>query len=204
MKLGFLPFRENAKAPSYASIQDSGADVFANFAGIDIQDFLNGNPDLCYEDLILSASGSDILGLELSSGYSVRIPTGIKLLLPQDILTQTFSVTSETDEGPTVEISFRVALQVRPKSGRAYKECLTITNSPGTVDNGYTGELMILITNLTTPDCVDSVQIHSGEKIAQVVLELIPNLGDWEEISEADLEQVESQRGDGGFGSTGV
>lgn len=89
-------------------------------------------------------------------------------------------------------------IQVRPKSGLALKQGLTVLNTPGTVDQGYTGEIQVIVfnTNNTT------VTIPKGMKVAQAVLcpVIQGKFVDFENVNEID----EKDRGNNGFGSTGV
>jgi dUTP pyrophosphatase len=85
-------------------------------------------------------------------------------------------------------------IQVRPRSGLALKHGITVLNSPGTIDADYRGELRTILVNLSE----EPFEIVPGERIAQMVLakhEVI----EWEEVSELD----DTERGVGGFGSTG-
>ncbi len=85
-------------------------------------------------------------------------------------------------------------IQVRPRSGLALKHGITVTNSPGTIDADYRGPVGIILANTSQ----DNFEIKRGDRIAQLVLQ---------EVLQADIEVVselpESQRGAGGFGSTG-
>ena len=85
--------------------------------------------------------------------------------------------------------------QVRPKSGLALRYGLTMPNSPGTIDSGYRGELKVLVINL---DPKKDYQIKKGEKIAQISFSRVEEVI-IREVSELD----ETERGKGGFGSTG-
>jgi dUTP pyrophosphatase len=89
-------------------------------------------------------------------------------------------------------------IQVRPKSGLALKEGLTVLNTPGTVDAGYDGEVKVIIYN-TNPQ---SYQIKKGQKIAQAVLCPVLN-GKFVTLHEV-IELNEKERGSNGFGSTGI
>jgi dUTP pyrophosphatase len=89
-------------------------------------------------------------------------------------------------------------IQVRPKSGLALKEGLTVLNTPGTVDAGYDGEVKVIIYN-TNPQ---SYQIKKGQKIAQAVLCPVIN-GKFVTLHEV-IELNEKERGSNGFGSTGI
>lgn len=88
-------------------------------------------------------------------------------------------------------------LQIRPRSGLAYKNGITVLNSPGTVDTGYRGEIKVLLVNLSDEDFTWDV----GDRIAQGVItsRVSTDFGELEEVKEL----TESERGSGGFGSTG-
>lgn len=89
-------------------------------------------------------------------------------------------------------------IQVRSKSGLALKQGLMVLNSPGTVDQGYTGEIKVIIFNTTN----QRVKIEKGQKIAQGVLSPVV-CGKW--ITLKNVENVEDKdRSDKGFGSTGL
>lgn len=84
--------------------------------------------------------------------------------------------------------------QVRPRSGLAYKKGLSVLNSPGTIDADYRGEVGVILVNLSN----EKVKIEPGERIAQLVLARYETIA-WQEVEHLD----ETQRGAGGFGSTG-
>ncbi len=85
--------------------------------------------------------------------------------------------------------------QVRPRSGLALKHGLTVLNTPGTIDADYRGEIGVVLINLSDREFV----VNPGERIAQMVVA---------RYEQADLEQVElldeTERGEGGYGHTGV
>lgn len=85
--------------------------------------------------------------------------------------------------------------QVRPRSGLALKHGITVLNSPGTIDADYRGELMVLLVNLSGEDFV----ISKGERIAQMVVARHETV-EWEPVDVLD----ETERGEGGYGHTGV
>jgi dUTP pyrophosphatase len=85
--------------------------------------------------------------------------------------------------------------QVRPRSGLAAKNGITVLNSPGTVDADYRGEIGVILANLSNTDFT----INDGERIAQLVIAKHER-AEWISVSELD----ETARGEGGFGSTGV
>lgn len=84
--------------------------------------------------------------------------------------------------------------QVRPRSGLALKKGLSVLNSPGTIDADYRGEVGVILVNLSN----EPVSIAPGERIAQLVLARYEAI-EWQEVSDLD----ETERGSGGFGSTG-
>jgi dUTP pyrophosphatase len=89
-------------------------------------------------------------------------------------------------------------IQVRTKSGLAINQGLMVLNSPGTVDNGYTGEVQVIVFNVNqTP-----FNISAGMKIAQAVLCPVVN-GKWVELIEVK-QILDKDRGENGFGSTGL
>jgi dUTP pyrophosphatase len=103
------------------------------------------------------------------------IPTGIKLSIPDDC-----------------------EIQVRPKSGLAINQGLTVLNTPGTVDSGYNGEIKVIIFNASN----QTVMISKGMKIAQAVLCPVFT-GKYVRLERLDKIE-DTDRGDGGFGSTGL
>jgi dUTP pyrophosphatase len=97
--------------------------------------------------------------------------------------------------GLFVEIPIGYEIQVRPRSGLAFKKGITVLNSPGTIDADYRGEIGVLLVNLSSEPFV----IEDGERIAQLVL------ASYEQASWQEVEILEdSDRGQGGFGSTGT
>ena len=97
--------------------------------------------------------------------------------------------------GIFIELPIGYEAQVRPRSGLAFKKGITVLNSPGTVDADYRGEVGIILVNLSSDDFV----IEDGERIAQMVITKHEQ-ADWVEVEKLE----ESERGSGGFGSTGV
>ena len=89
-------------------------------------------------------------------------------------------------------------IQVRSKSGLALKQGLMVLNSPGTVDQGYTGEIKVILFNTTKND----IKINKGQKIAQAVVSPVVS-GKWIELVKVDNID-DKDRSDNGFGSTGV
>ena len=84
--------------------------------------------------------------------------------------------------------------QVRPRSGLAFKHGLTVLNSPGTIDADYRGEIMVLLVNLGS----ETFRVQRGDRIAQLVIAPVASV---EVVAVEAL--AETERGQGGFGSTG-
>ena len=84
--------------------------------------------------------------------------------------------------------------QVRPRSGLAIKKGITVLNTPGTIDADYRGEVCVILANLSN----EEQTIENGERVCQMVIApvLLPEIAEVEELSDTD-------RGEGGFGSTG-
>ncbi len=95
--------------------------------------------------------------------------------------------------GLSLEIPSGYEVQIRPRSGLALKHAITVPNAPATIDPGYRGELRVILLNLGQ----NPYQIHSGDRIAQMVL------AKYEAVEWEEGELSESVRGAGGFGSSG-
>lgn len=85
--------------------------------------------------------------------------------------------------------------QVRPRSGLAAKNGITVLNSPGTIDADYRGEIKVILVNLSNVPFI----INDGERVAQLVIAAHAS-AEWMEVNEL----IETERGSGGFGSTGT
>ncbi len=85
--------------------------------------------------------------------------------------------------------------QVRPRSGLAARSAITLTNAPGTIDSDYRGEIKILMINHGQ----EPVTIYHGERIAQLLFAPVPEV-EWIEVESL----IATERGEGGFGSTGI
>lgn len=96
--------------------------------------------------------------------------------------------------GLFIELPAGYEAQIRPRSGLAFKHGITVLNSPGTVDADYRGEVKVLLINLSATDFL----INDGERIAQMVVASHEQVK-WEQTSALN----DSERGAGGFGSTG-
>jgi dUTP pyrophosphatase len=122
-------------------------------------------------------------GFDLYSTIEINIPPFGRALIPT---------------GLKLSIPDEYEIQVRPKSGLALNQGLTVLNTPGTVDSGYVGEIKVIMFNTSN----ETVNISKGMKVAQAVLCPVVN-GRY--VSLNLVEKVEDKdRGDNGFGSTGI
>ena len=126
------------------------------------------------------SSGMDVRACFKEEGDSITIASGERVLVPT---------------GLSMKVSEGYEIQVRPRSGLALKKGLSLPNTPGTIDSDYRGEVQVILINLGQ----ESVEVKDGERIAQLVvcpvvkanIAIVNNLDD-------------TERGEGGFGSTGV
>jgi dUTP pyrophosphatase len=125
---------------------------------------------------------------ELSAGLDLRanlnLPINLKPL--ERVLVPT---------GLFIELPKGMEAQIRPRSGLAFKNGITVLNSPGTIDADYRGEIKVLLVNLSNTDFI----INDGERVAQMVIAKHETIK-WDGV--ASLE--ETKRGAGGFGHTGT
>lgn len=119
-------------------------------------------------------------GLDLFAAEAMEIPSGETRLVKTGI---------------SIELPPATEAQVRPRSGLALKHSVTVLNSPGTIDEGYRGEVGVILINHGK----NSFKVDAGMKIAQMVVKQVPHA---EIIEAATLS--ETRRGTGGFGSTGT
>ncbi len=96
--------------------------------------------------------------------------------------------------GLYMELPAGYEAQVRPRSGLAIRQGITILNAPGTIDSDYRGEIKIALVNLSGEEQV----IHPGDRIAQLVIQKVESV-EWKEVNILS----ETLRSEGGFGSTG-
>jgi len=96
--------------------------------------------------------------------------------------------------GLFMEIPVGFEAQVRPRSGLALKKGLTVLNTPGTIDSDYRGEVGVILVNLSN----EEVKVEPGERVAQLIVASFEQVA-WEEAAALQ----ETERGTGGFGSTG-
>ena len=118
-------------------------------------------------------------GCDVRSDHDATINPGHKMLIKTGLF---------------VEIPIGYEIQVRPRSGLAFKKGLTVLNSPGTIDADYRGEIGVILINHGT----EQVFLERGERIGQLVLNKVEQIK-WDSV----LVLSDTNRGTGGFGSTG-
>ena len=128
--------------------------------------------------------------------YTTNQSAGMDLRanLDQPIVLKTLDRTL-VKTGLFIELPIGYEAQIRPRSGLAFKKGITVLNSPGTIDADYRGEIGVILVNLSDEEFV----INDGERVAQMVIAKHEQ-ANWDEV----IELIETQRGSGGFGSTGV
>lgn len=97
--------------------------------------------------------------------------------------------------GIYVQLRPGTEIQIRPRSGMALKKGLSVLNTPGTIDSEYTGEIGIILVNLSPDDVI----VEHGKRVAQMVCAKVVHM-ELEEVSELD----ETLRGGSGYGSSGI
>ena len=126
-------------------------------------------------------------GTEASAGVDLRANITESIILKP--LERTLVKT-----GLFIELPIGFEAQVRPRSGLALKNGITVLNTPGTIDADYRGEVGVILVNLSSEEFI----IHPGDRIAQIVFAAVTQ-------AKLELTEVlsETNRGEGGFGSTG-
>ncbi len=131
------------------------------------------------EELAPRKAHHDDAAYDLRANAPLALPPGQVKLVPTGLF---------------LELPEGFEAQVRPRSGLALKHGISVLNSPGTIDAGYRGEVGIILLNTGAHE----FQIQRGDRIAQMVIHKLP------EVELVRVEQInETQRGAGGFGSTG-
>jgi len=134
------------------------------------------------------------------SGFDLRVSLDRDINITEEVLEEIVLKPFETRLIHTdlyFDIPFGFEVQVRSRSGLA-KNGVIVTNSPGTVDRGYTGEICVLLTNLSDKN----YHISQGDRIAQAVLTPVSSSNITRLVEISSIEETE--RGAGGFGSTGI
>ena len=132
------------------------------------------------EDLFPRKAHEDDAAFDLRSRVDAVIPSGKITLVPTGVF---------------MELPVGYEAQVRPRSGLALKHGITVLNTPGTIDAGYRGEVGVILINAGPADFT----VARGDRIAQMVVQ---KLADVELVAAEQLS--DTNRGTGGFGSTGV
>jgi len=122
---------------------------------------------------------------------------GMDICVSQDTIIYPFDTTL-VKTGIFVGLPDGYELQVRPRSGLSLKTKFRVANSPGTIDSGYTGEICIIADNIGQ----DRIELKTGDRIAQIVLQAVPQIC-WVEVDNKQELGI-TGRGTAGFGSTGV
>ena len=131
------------------------------------------------QDLLPAKAHADDAAFDLRSRADMIVPVNKSTLVPTGVF---------------IELPVNYEAQVRPRSGLALKHNITLTNSPGTIDAGYRGEVGVVMFNHGP----EEFAIKRGDRIAQMVIAELPEV----ELAVCS-ELSESSRGEGGFGSTG-
>ena len=132
-------------------------------------------------------------GLDLPA-YATEGAAGMDVVSAEDVTIQP-GARHPVATGLALAIPAGYEIQVRPRSGLAFKHGITVPNTPGTIDSDYRGELKVLLINHGS----EPFTIARGDRVAQLVLAPVVQAS-WREVEELDA----TARGARGFGSTGV
>ncbi|MFP3206571.1 MAG: dUTP diphosphatase [Hydrogenobaculum sp.] len=127
--------------------------------------------------------------------YATAGASGLDLFCIDDVVVIRPLERALVSTGIAIELPEGYEAQIRPRSGLALKKGVTVLNSPGTIDHDYRGEIKVILINLSDKEVV----IEKGERIAQMVIAPVLKV----EVVEVK-ELSNTQRQDGGFGSTGM
>jgi dUTP pyrophosphatase len=201
--LGFDPEILNDIQNHFKTIQEeSGVEIDEDD---EYQKYLEELIGMTYEEMnedALKAIKAKTLRVELLNNdakfpeYAYPSDSGFDLFSTEDVILQPFG-RALVPTGIKLSIPEEFEIQVRPKSGLAINQGLTVLNTPGTVDSGYNGEIKVIIFNTNNI----TVSISKGTKIAQAVLCPVVN-GKYVNLIQVDKVK-DGDRGDNGFGSTG-
>lgn len=191
-------FRDSIKAlkeleKNISNLDVSNPESFLTDMGIDIDELderfeRSMEPNLVLKYVNKSENQEPEYAYSTDSGFDLRANESLTLKPLQRALVPT---------GLFFDVPKNMEIQVRPKSGLAIKRGLTVLNTPGTVDYGYTGEIKVILINLS-----DEIQeINVGDKVAQAVICPVTQ-GFQVEFKKVD-EIEEKDRNENGFGSTG-
>jgi dUTP pyrophosphatase len=139
---------------------------------------------------------------DMDSGFDLRANVFDMLYIPENDKPTVYLRPLERLLIPTglfFELPEGFEMQVRPRSGLAIKNGITVLNTPGTVDNAYTGEICVVLINLSQHE----FKIQQGDRIAQAVIAPVWS-NNMLSLERAEAITENNGRGSGGFGSTGV
>ena len=139
---------------------------------------------------IINRSGYDLPAYETNESAGMDVRAAIKEPVTLQSLDRALIPT-----GLRVQLPAGYEKQMRPRSGLALRNGLTLANSPGTVDADYRGEISVIVINLDR----EPFTINPGERICQMVIAPYTHVA-WEPVEQID----ETRRGDGAFGHTGL
>ena len=168
-----IPVITNNQLPSYETPASAGMDVRANFDNI-VEKFLFNTTIKEHENVRIDVNGEThhlIESITINPGGRALIPTGLRVAIPEGY-----------------------EIQVRPRSGLALKNGITLLNTPGTIDADYRGDIGVIVINHGT----EPFTIIAGDRIGQIVLNKVERI-EWKEVDNLS----DTIRGEGGFGSTG-
>lgn len=177
-----------------SEINEDENDEFENLMGISFDDL---------QDEFIKEQQTKVIKIKKLSPevktptYAFEFDSGFDLYSTEKIYLNPFG-RALVPTGISLEIPEGYEIQVRPKSGLAINMGITVLNTPGTVDKGYSGEIKVIIFNANN----NSVIIEKGMKVAQAVLCPVVH-GKYVRFEDVD-ELGDSERAEGGFGSTGI
>lgn len=181
--------------PQYATSLSAGLDLRGDFSRIKL---VNNKPEKFFFN-------ADVVGVGLAENPNSDIEIVDKEGNPTGEKPKTISVAKTIEIKPggrcLIPTGLFIALpegyeaQVRPRSGLALKQGITVLNTPGTIDADYRGEIGVILIN----NSLEPVRLHDGERIAQLVIAKHEQ-AEWEEVEELS----DTDRGAGGFGHSGV
>ena len=168
-----IPVITTTQLPNYETPASAGMDVRANFDNI-IKKFLFNTTIKENENVYIDVNGEThhiIESITINPGGRALIPTGLRVAIPEGY-----------------------EIQVRPRSGLAIKNGITLLHTPGTIDADYRGDIGVIVINHGT----EPFTIMAGDRIGQIVLNKVERI-EWKEVNNLP----DTIRGEGGFGSTG-
>lgn len=170
-----IPVITKNQLPSYETPASAGMDIRATFDNI-VEKFLFNTTISRHDEVYTDENGeiktTQVINyITINPGGRVLIPTGLRVAIPEGY-----------------------EIQVRPRSGLALKNGITILNTPGTIDADYRGDIGVIIINHGTEPFI----IKAGDRIGQIVLNKVERI-EWQQVDTLP----DTIRGEGGFGSTG-